>query len=530
MMPLNFQAKHHLLELIKEDRWTILTALLFDSNVDNRCWPSGDRIHRMTGKSQTTITRAKQWLLKHKAIELVPYNERKGREKALPRRQHVYRLTGVLEIDGKQYPYFYQPKPKKKAAKHDKSTHVENPPSETSTLLNFHPVATKYEELKYNSSPIKEQSSKDTNVSSQGDHDQVDTPIPPKTEQVVDTSKMVKVESDTNPPQNRQPEVVDMLKEEINTPLPSSAAPSPEIAPGVIRVVVQADLQQQQHLMKERTHNSIKLFCKTSPAMANAVGTTAGFANKPLCMDCLIAWECTQVDEHTKNAFSKMIYGSERQRKIQEDADKMDAALLELGEAMGHAVTVEDVDRYDEWWKHEDWRGRRDERPTLKIVQATWLGALASDNPVLPVSLPPQGSNPHELAAAMYDDRPNPYAKDDDELPPRQIKLHKETDKEMKSWFATKGQLEVQLNQATFAMWIRPLKAIGYADPDTLVLEAANGGVAEWFHKHIEPAVKETYNRIDRRDNHKPSIKFVVVIDGDNEYRDGADMRKAEGG
>lgn len=168
------------------------------------------------------------------------------------------------------------------------------------------------------------------------------------------------------------------------------------------------------------------------------------------------------------------------------------------------------------WPKH--WKTKNQDIPTLKDV----LDEIATVR-ALPVNVIANGGSKYLNDPYFADDDLDdlPIVAAVDELPPRQIELHKETDSKLKGWFATKGQLEVQLNRATYDTWIRPMVAIGYADPDTLVLEASNSYVADWFHRHIEASVLETYNRIDQRcgKHKKPSIAFSVVVKGDMQYR-----------
>lgn len=106
---LNYDLKLIMHELVKDDRWAVLTVLILHSNENNRCYPSMERIAELaTNGNPNRASAAKQWLLKHGAIELVPFKKRYGKkEEGLPRRQHVYHLTGVINLDGKAYPYLY---------------------------------------------------------------------------------------------------------------------------------------------------------------------------------------------------------------------------------------------------------------------------------------------------------------------------------------------------------------------------------------------------------------------------------------
>jgi hypothetical protein len=49
-----------------------------------------------TNGNLAKATRAKKWIEKHGAFELVPFGKRVDDERELPPRQHVYQLTGEL--------------------------------------------------------------------------------------------------------------------------------------------------------------------------------------------------------------------------------------------------------------------------------------------------------------------------------------------------------------------------------------------------------------------------------------------------
>src|SRR5690606_16006240 len=110
------------------------------------------------------------------------------------------------------------------------------------------------------------------------------------------------------------------------------------------------------------------------------------------------------------------------------------------------------------------------------------------------------------------------------ELPPRQLMPRFRGDLDW--WSALKGDLEVRLNRATYDTRMRNVEAVGFADADTLVLEVANEYVKGWFHKSIEAFCIDAYNRMDKRGERydKPSISFAVVIEGDDQYRTGAEL------
>lgn len=107
MPTLDWKLRDLLPHLRDNGRLNVLIALLLRLNIRNRCYPSMRLICKDTGYAIATIEAAKEWLLEHKAMELVPYDKRVADECDLPIRQHVYQLTGTIEIDGVKYPYLY---------------------------------------------------------------------------------------------------------------------------------------------------------------------------------------------------------------------------------------------------------------------------------------------------------------------------------------------------------------------------------------------------------------------------------------
>lgn len=105
---LDWKLREALPHLRENGRLNVLVALILRANVRNRCWPTMERIAKDTGYGLEAVNEAKKWLKEHGAIEIVPFAQRVGEEKKIrSNRQHVYQLTGVIEIDGTTYPYFY---------------------------------------------------------------------------------------------------------------------------------------------------------------------------------------------------------------------------------------------------------------------------------------------------------------------------------------------------------------------------------------------------------------------------------------
>ncbi len=116
---LNFDVKYALHFLTKQDRWNVLSVLIVHANTRNRCWPSLTKIaHSATSGNRNHASDAKQWLLRHNAFRIIPYQKRFGEDEInLPRRQHIYELTGYIDTcddpncdcgaDSKRYMYLY---------------------------------------------------------------------------------------------------------------------------------------------------------------------------------------------------------------------------------------------------------------------------------------------------------------------------------------------------------------------------------------------------------------------------------------
>lgn len=110
MNSLNWKIRDGLHLLRDNGRLNLLIALMCHSNARNRCWPSMRLLVKETGWSIGEITKAKDWLIEHGALELVDYDKRVGKQElSLPRRQHIYQLTGEIKVEDKTYHYFLLP-------------------------------------------------------------------------------------------------------------------------------------------------------------------------------------------------------------------------------------------------------------------------------------------------------------------------------------------------------------------------------------------------------------------------------------
>ena len=86
----------------------VLTFLILHANSRGRCWVSTETIAQdATRGDPNKAVHAKRWLIEHDAIKLVPYEKRMGNEEKLPKRQHVFQLTGFIRNENMIYPYLY---------------------------------------------------------------------------------------------------------------------------------------------------------------------------------------------------------------------------------------------------------------------------------------------------------------------------------------------------------------------------------------------------------------------------------------
>lgn len=96
---LDYNLKTALKFMTKDNRWNVLTVLILHANIRNRSWPSIETMSEMAANgNRTKANRAKLWLEKHRAFELVAFDKRVGKqEQDLPARLHVYQLTGIIQ-------------------------------------------------------------------------------------------------------------------------------------------------------------------------------------------------------------------------------------------------------------------------------------------------------------------------------------------------------------------------------------------------------------------------------------------------
>lgn len=110
----HWDMKDFMFELTRDDknpkahrsaRLAVLMQLMFRANQRLRCWPSTKTLCKSTGFNQPAVVEARNWIIEHHAVVLVPYEKRDGDERKLPVRQSVYQLTGVLKLQARVVPY-----------------------------------------------------------------------------------------------------------------------------------------------------------------------------------------------------------------------------------------------------------------------------------------------------------------------------------------------------------------------------------------------------------------------------------------
>jgi hypothetical protein len=107
MSDLHWCLRDHLQEFRTDGRLFVLLSIYLHKNTRNRSWPSNELIRKETGLSRAPVSQSVQWLIDHKAVVLVPYDKRVGKETKLAKRKNIYQLTGLIEINGKFIPYLF---------------------------------------------------------------------------------------------------------------------------------------------------------------------------------------------------------------------------------------------------------------------------------------------------------------------------------------------------------------------------------------------------------------------------------------
>lgn len=175
---------------------------------------------------------------------------------------------------------------------------------------------------------------------------------------------------------------------------------------------------------------------------------------------------------------------------------------------------------YQKCWP-KDWRAKKGDWPALKDVRDL-IGQVRS----LPISS--QDGSPA--------DADNPYLQDEyfrrhtdevfePELKPEPVPEHHVPGWVQDRWLAAKGQLEVQLNRATFDTWLRhtqPVHFAGDRTAGTLYVSVPHRYAKEWIDKHLLTALNKLFDDLlnydgqaRKRISEQPSFDVKIIVEGD---------------
>lgn len=74
------------------------------------------------------------------------------------------------------------------------------------------------------------------------------------------------------------------------------------------------------------------------------------------------------------------------------------------------------------------------------------------------------------------------------------------------AWSATLGQLQVQLNRATFETWLSRARYVGYED-GRLIISVPHAYARDWLEQHLAATISETFNHLFER---ATVVEFIV--------------------
>ena len=245
-------------------------------------------------------------------------------------------------------------------------------------------------------------------------------------------------------------------------------------------------------------------------------------------------------DSYTQRSDSKTERESERSETIEPAVDQIAAALQtitgrdrhlnrdvnELAFDLNKAdYTAQDIEAwYQRCWPH-DWRAvkaaqeRRVEQPSLKIIREC-IGQVRS----LPVDEPEQNpylADPH--FTRHIDDEPEPPVEEIPVWPPEGCNGGAAVKDPL---LATLGQLEIQLNRATYDTWLKHAEPIHIAGDrmrgGTLYVSVPHVYCKDWIDRHLLTAMTETFDRIANYSGEKRGriseellFKIEIIVEGD---------------
>lgn len=165
---------------------------------------------------------------------------------------------------------------------------------------------------------------------------------------------------------------------------------------------------------------------------------------------------------------------------------------------------------YQKCWPN-DWRGKKGDRPALKDIREQ-VGQVRSLPPDEPEPEPDEDWNPF----APVDESPEAW-------PPEGCNGGKPI---LDPWLATMGQLEIQLNRATYDTWLRhaaPIHFVGdRASGGTLYVSVPHHYAKDWIDRYLLPALNKTFDDIAnysgekrRRISEDRLFEVAILVEGD---------------
>jgi hypothetical protein len=208
-------------------------------------------------------------------------------------------------------------------------------------------------------------------------------------------------------------------------------------------------------------------------------------------------------------------------------------AIINLAHKLVRAnYTDEDVRTwYTCWWRVHDWRGKKGERPKLKDVQEL-IGHVRALPPLPEGRSPADATNPYlqdEYFARHTDEdlEPEPQPEDTPQSEAAPAPAYHVPGWVQDRWLAAKGQLEVQLNRATFDTWLKhtqPVHFIGDRNGGTLYVSVPHRYAKEWIDKHLRTALNKQFDSLLNYDGQtKRRISQEALFDVEIVVQDGLD-------
>jgi hypothetical protein len=216
--------------------------------------------------------------------------------------------------------------------------------------------------------------------------------------------------------------------------------------------------------------------------------------------------------------------GEVTETDIQVNRQKVRNLARKLVEA---GYTTEDVQTWlVRCWRTE-WPGNKGDKPTLADLQQR-IGRVRM---LSPEPSPADATNPY-----LQDEYFTRHTDEDFEpdLHPEEAPLPEASSAPnyhvpgwvQDRWLATKGQLEVQLNRATFDTWLKhtqPVHFVGDRNSGTLYVTVPHRYAKDWIDKHLRTALNKSFDALlnydgqtKRRISQDALFDVEIVVEGDS--------------